>query len=523
VNDRPSQPIQPKDYDERVYRKGNPPHRVRNGLILIVLVVIGTYLAWTKAIPFQSHYELKAVFQNAANIRKDSPVRIAGVNVGKVVSVKSVCQNGLSDTCASNYSEVTFTVDSNGQPVNSDAQIEIRPRIFLEGNFFIDLHPGSPSAHDLSSGDTIPVTQTSTAVQLDQVLTSLQAPDRANLQKLLEGYGNSLNHKPTPADDATQDPEVQGLTAAEAINKSFTYGQTAARDSAIVNEALLGTQPHDLSGLIAAQARIFNALRGHESQLQGLITNFNTFTAALASESGNLERTIKRLGPTLRIAEPALRHTNESLPFLRAFARDLTPGVRELPATIAASQPWLDQTAALLQPSELGFVARQLRLAGPGAGKAAADGRGLFTQIGLTSGCVDNVLLPAGDVVLDDSGTGYNFSTGVENFKEFGYAAANLAGESATFDGNGPFVRFFSAGGAIGPGGPIPNLRASIPGGGPQRDAFWAGSATPPIGTRPVASSMPPFRTDVACQSNPVPDLNGPAAAQGPPNPSPFP
>ena len=30
MNDRPAQPIQPKDYDERVYRKGNPPHRVRN-------------------------------------------------------------------------------------------------------------------------------------------------------------------------------------------------------------------------------------------------------------------------------------------------------------------------------------------------------------------------------------------------------------------------------------------------------------------------------------------------------------
>ena len=239
---RPTPPPspQPKDYDERVYRKGNPPHRVRNGLILIVLVIIGTYLAWTKAIPFQSHFELHAVFKNAANIRKDSPVRIAGVNVGKVVSIKSVCDNGLTGNCASNYSDVTFTVDDSGQPIHSDAQIAIRPRIFLEGNFFLDVSPGSPSAHSLSSGDMIPVTQTSTAVQLDQILTSLQAPDRANLQKLLEGYGTALTHKPTAADDATQDPDVQGLTAAEAINKSFGYAQTAARDSAIVNEALPG-------------------------------------------------------------------------------------------------------------------------------------------------------------------------------------------------------------------------------------------------------------------------------------------
>jgi phospholipid/cholesterol/gamma-HCH transport system substrate-binding protein len=520
----PRQP-QPKDYDERIYRKGHPPHRMRNALILVALAIAGTYLAWTKAIPFQPHFELKAVFQNAANIRKDSPVRIAGVNVGKVESVKSVCENGQTDTCASNYSEVTFTVDDNGLPIHSDAQIEIRPRIFLEGNFFLDVSPGSPSAHDLSDGDTIPVTQTSTAVQLDQILTSLQAPDRANLQKLLEGYGDSLNHKPSAADDATQDPEVQGLTAAQAINKSFDYGQTAARDSAIVNEALLGTTQHDLSGLIAGQARIFDALTGHEAQLQGLVSNFNTVAGALASEKENLERTIKLLGPTLRVAEPSLRHTNSTLPFLRAFARNLTPGVRELPATIAASQPWLDQTAALLRPSELGFVAQQLRLAGPGAGKSAADGRGLFSQIGLTSGCVANVLDPAGDVVLNDSGTGYDFTTGVPNFKEFGYAVANLAGESGFFDGNGPLLRFFSAGGAVPSGGPVPNLRAPVPGGGPQRDALWAGTAVPggTIGTRPVASGAPPFRTDVACQNNPVPDLNGPAAAQGPPDPANIP
>ncbi|KAB2854884.1 MAG: MCE family protein, partial [Bauldia sp.] len=91
----------PKDYDERIYRKGNPPHRIRNALILIALVVVGTYLAVTKSLPFGDDYEVRAVFENAANIRKDSPVRIAGVNVGKVQSVR-----GVGDAA-----EVSFTVD----------------------------------------------------------------------------------------------------------------------------------------------------------------------------------------------------------------------------------------------------------------------------------------------------------------------------------------------------------------------------------------------------------------------------
>jgi hypothetical protein len=134
------------------------------------------------------------------------------------------------------------------------------------------------------------------------------------------------------------------------------------------------------------------------------------------------------------------------------------------------------------------------------------------------------VLLPTGDVVLNDSGTGYNFNSGVPNFKEFGYATTGLAGESSTFDGNGPSLRFFSAGGPTPVGGPVPNLRSPVPGAVSTRgNALWGGSTTPPIGTRPALGSKPPFRTDVACQNNPLPDLNGPLAAQGPPDPATFP
>src|SRR6185436_5873463 len=98
-----------------------------------------------------------------------------------------------------------------------DARITIRPRLFLEGNFFLDLRPGSPSAPDLPDGGAIPVTQTATAVQLDQVLAVLRRPDRKNLGDFLNGYGSALADPPTPAMDVGMDPEVKGLSGAEAI------------------------------------------------------------------------------------------------------------------------------------------------------------------------------------------------------------------------------------------------------------------------------------------------------------------
>ena len=178
--------------------------RPSNALIAIIFILIftvGPYLAFTGHVPFTSYgYEVNATFSNSANIALNSPVRIAGVDVGKVISTE---RDG-------DATKVTFTVDGSGRPIHDDAFAAIRPRIFLEGNFFVELDPGSPSAPELGSGGTIPVSHTSTAVQLDEVLTSLQSPVRADLSELLDSYGEALTHEPTAAEDLTQLPEVKG-------------------------------------------------------------------------------------------------------------------------------------------------------------------------------------------------------------------------------------------------------------------------------------------------------------------------
>ena len=206
--------------------------RVPNWLIAVIFILVftvGPYLAFTKHIPFTSYgYELKATFSNGVNISANSPVRIAGVDVGRVIGVE---RDGDATT-------VTFTVEGKGRPVHDDAFAAIRPRIFLEGNFFVDLSPGSPSAPELGSGDTIPVSHTSTWVQIDEVLTALQAPVRADLSRLLEGYGTALTHKPTAAEDKTQLPEVKGKSAGQALNGAFEYGGDAGRYAAEVTNAI---------------------------------------------------------------------------------------------------------------------------------------------------------------------------------------------------------------------------------------------------------------------------------------------
>ena len=64
-------------------------------------------------------------------------MRIAGVNVGKVVGVEREEDSDLV--------KVTMEMKESGLPLHKDATMKIRSRIFLEGNFFVDLTPGTPS------------------------------------------------------------------------------------------------------------------------------------------------------------------------------------------------------------------------------------------------------------------------------------------------------------------------------------------------------------------------------------------
>jgi phospholipid/cholesterol/gamma-HCH transport system substrate-binding protein len=474
------------------------PSNAAIALIFILIFTVGPYLAFTKHVPFTGHgYTLSATFSNGVNISTNSPVRIAGVDVGKVIEVGRDGDN----------TKVTFTVDGKGRPIHDDAFAEIRPRIFLEGNFFIDLQPGSPSAPELDGGATIPVSRTSTAIQLDQILTALQSPVRADLSNLLESFGTALTHKPSAAEDATQLPEVKGKTGAEGLNGALLYGGPAGRYSAQVTNAFLGTEAGDLSRLVAGAGRTFGALARREADLQGLIVNFDTFTGALAAQSANLSATVQRLGPTLKIGRKSLVSLNASLPPLRAWAIEFRPAVAELPALISAAEPWLAQARPLLSGKEAGGVARLLEEASPGLSGATQAGKAnTIPQSNRLSLCTTRVFVPTGNETIDD-----RFSTG-PNYREFFYYLANFAGVTQNFDGNGPYLR-------VQPGGGSTLVKQENPSGNLTTDKQdWANVVTAPEGVQPQLGGRPPKKPEVRCSTQPVPDVNGPLGQVGPPS-----
>ncbi len=464
------------------------------GLIALIVILVAVFLGASKDIPFTRPFELKAVFENAPPIHRGQAVRIAGVDVGKVSKVEA--KGGTSPAVV-----VTMKLEDKALPIHKDARIKVRPRLFFEGNLFFDVKPGTPQAGKVDDGDTIPLSQTSAPVQLDQVLGTLDTDTREDLQKLLIGYGDAINGEPQPGEDADQDPDTKGETAGESLNDTYEHAAQSLRGGAIVNEAVLGTELHDLSKLIGSQQRIFAALSSREGSLKALITNFNTTMAALAAEEANLRATIRELPQVLEAAGPALDNLNAAFPSTRAWALEMIPGVRETPATIDAGFPWIRQVRPLVSPAELGGLLDDLQPAVSDFAEFTDGQLDFLPVLDDFNRCQLETILPTQEQVIDDG----PLTTGLRNYEEFFQSLVSLVGEAQNFDGNGTYVRI-QAGGAtpvqtpsVGPGGPL-----------------HASASEQPLGTRPAKSPRAPYKPNVKCHTQPVPNLSDAGIGGGP-------
>jgi phospholipid/cholesterol/gamma-HCH transport system substrate-binding protein len=459
---------------------------VQIGLIAIVLTVIGFYLAFTKSIPFSGHgYQLKAVFQDAQNIRANSPVRISGVEVGKVSDVQHVVDG---DGNGKDAAIVTMNVKDNALPIRQDATLQLRPRLFLEGNLFVDLHPGSPGAPELESGSVVPQTQTSTSVQFDEVLTSLQAPVRENLQIFLKEFGDALDR----------------YGGAKGFQESFRTSPAAYRYTSEVNEALLGTQPGDLAGFVSNLDIVARELNANSSDLQGLISNLNTVSGSFAADQASLREAIIELPRTLAVGRPTLYKLNRDFPALRAFAREALPGVKAANPALDYANPWIGQLRQLISQNELRGLVDDLRPTIPDLAALSHDSLPFLEESRALASCFNNVVIPWSNTEIPNSDSD---PPAAKVYQETAYGLTGVAGESRSGDANGQEFRVLGGGGTntIAPFS-TPDIAQPLTGLVPFEFQ----------GSEPAKQSAAktPFRPDVPCETQEPPDLD--AGAPGP-------
>ncbi len=467
------------------------------GLILVIVLAIASVLAYTKQLPWSSGYEVTAVFESSQYLRPSNPVRIAGVNVGKVTEIEQV--GGASGGESQPAAAVTMELNPEALPIREDANFKIRPRLFLEGNYFIDLQPGSPSAPEAEEGHQFGLERTAYSVQLDQILTTLQSDVRAQLQTLLDQFGNSLI----------------SYGGADGLRDLFKSAPVSYRYSAQVYESTLGTEPHDLSGLIRGLGRVLRGLGRDREALSDLVTNFRVVSGSFAAEDQALGRAIELLPDFLAEGEPTFQALNRALPPLRAFAIEALPGTRMGPETLRAALPMLKQLRALMSRSELRGLVARLRPTVPKLAQLAQRNTEFFKQTRALSSCFNEVVIPWSHSTVEpvDPLDIYPLEPGGRVFETTAYGFTQSSSESRSGDANGQHLRVLGGSGS--------NIVRFPPGLG--RDAAFGLTPFPILGAMPRIgdSAKSVYKPEVPCETQEPPNLE--AGVSAPPEQQPVP
>lgn len=167
---------------------------IKLGIFTVVsILVTGLLAAIMGNIGFGSGTEYKALFATASMLEEGDDVRIAGVSVGEVRKVEHYERDKAL---------ITFRVKSD-VPLTTSSRAEVR-FLNLVGDRYLALEAGADAgAARLDSGDTIPIDQTSPALDLTTLFNGFKplfqalTPDQVNelsmnLVQVLQGEGGTV-------------------------------------------------------------------------------------------------------------------------------------------------------------------------------------------------------------------------------------------------------------------------------------------------------------------------------------------
>jgi len=206
-------------------------------------------------------HEFKADFSRAVQVFPAVKVRVLGVDVGQVVSVKNV----------PGAVQVTFRVAPDVK-LPAGVQAAVVPMSLL-GERYIQLFPAYRSGPTLSNGATIPESRTAVPAEPDELLRSLQ------------DYMGGLDPQTVTAFIQNAAAILQGN--GEDLNRLIEHGTSVV--------STLSSKREDLATLIVELNKLTLALASRQQALGQLIQNYDVVAGTLAQNRSALEGTITGL------------------------------------------------------------------------------------------------------------------------------------------------------------------------------------------------------------------------------------
>jgi ABC-type transporter Mla subunit MlaD len=255
---------------------------------------------------------------NAFGLVEGGDVRVAGVNAGRVVSLR------VDKRTLKALVEVELTERGFGS-LRRDVFCESRPQSPI-GEYFVDCLPGTERGR-IPVGGKVPVKQTASTIPPDLIQNVMRLPYRQRFRLIVNEFGAGLAGRP-------QD-----------LNETIRRGVPALRQTARVLEVLAR---HDrvIRDLVENADTVLKELADNRRNVGRFVVEARDTAAASAERRGDirlnfqkLPRFLRELRPTMAALGEAAEEQTPVLVDLRASARQLRRFFDDTAEFSAASRP----------------------------------------------------------------------------------------------------------------------------------------------------------------------------------------
>lgn len=253
-------------------------------------------------------------FRDAAGLLHSNDLRMAGIKVGQVTQINA----------HKNYAVASVEIENRFMPVYQDAHAVVRPKNLL-GETYVEIDRGNSGSGQVVNGTTIPLANTLTPVQVDEVLNALDPNTRQKLGIVINALGEATAARGQDLNLSTQD--FRRITAALVTTSTSLNGQKDNIDALIVQLDLLQKTAAD-----------------YHSQLAQVLRDWNDTSKTMAEHSQNFASAIDHLSNVLADLDAGLTPNTPAL----------TSAVAKLPSTADHATDFLgvssDLTELFLKP-----------------------------------------------------------------------------------------------------------------------------------------------------------------------------
>ncbi len=172
-----------------------------NPILIGALTVLATIAAVTLAyqanngLPFVPKYHLNLQIRNASELTHGAEVHMGGALVGNVTTITAA-----RDAKGQPIALLKLSLNKTVQPLPADSTFNVRLKGAI-GLKYLEVNPGT-SVRTFPSGATVPVSQASSEVDLDQVLSMFDPKTAEGIRETTIGFSDALAGRGTGINNA---------------------------------------------------------------------------------------------------------------------------------------------------------------------------------------------------------------------------------------------------------------------------------------------------------------------------------